>query len=217
MSWQENVNRDLYNAANREPNLTKRWQMQVQAGVPDSEIRKWIIDEQNGRHSSPAPAPPKNYVSSDSLAQNQLDNIIGKNAPLTRRSKAQGLEYAASRGALNSDQGAEATWGAMVDRAAPIATADANVYAQHDLLAQRGDIEKSLQYQRGDIEKSLQYGQNIAMMGNSLINGMLGVMRTPDAVWTQTMQNDVEGVINSFKPWASGVYSIPLAGSLSVR
>lgn len=60
-------------------------------------------------------------VSSNQLAQTQLNNILKDDSPLMKRARTQGMQYAASRGLLNTSMAGEAATGAMIDRATPIA------------------------------------------------------------------------------------------------
>jgi hypothetical protein len=74
--------------------------------------------------------PVTRTVAPDELASYHLDALLGKDSPLAQRAKTAGAQYANSRGLLNSSMGAEAAYGAWVDRATPIATADASRYGQ---------------------------------------------------------------------------------------
>lgn len=69
-------------------------------------------------------------VQGNELASQQLEGLLRKDSPLRHRAEASGKNYATSRGLLNSNMGAEATFGAFVDRATPIAMADAGRYGQ---------------------------------------------------------------------------------------
>lgn len=72
------------------------------------------------------------------------------------------------------------------------------------------------------------FNQEIAQMGfdqqntqalssifGSLVDTQLAsagrVMATPDATWTQNMQDDMEGMINASKEWLAGLFKIDLA------
>lgn len=61
-------------------------------------------------------------------AAGQLDKVLAKDGSLMQRARAQGQDWANSRGLLNSSVAAEASQGAMIDRATPIATTDAGFY-----------------------------------------------------------------------------------------
>jgi hypothetical protein len=60
----------------------------------------------------------------------QLSGILAKKSPLMQRAETTGLQQANARGLLNSSMAAGAAQDAMIDRATPIATADADVYAR---------------------------------------------------------------------------------------
>ena len=61
--------------------------------------------------------------------QGQLNGLLDSANPLMQRAQQKGLDYAASRGLINSTMGAQAGQAALYDAAVPIATADANTYA----------------------------------------------------------------------------------------
>jgi len=69
-------------------------------------------------------------VQSNELASTQTDNLLAKDSPLRQRAETSGKNYSTSRGLLDSTIGAEAAFGALVDRVIPIATTDANRYAE---------------------------------------------------------------------------------------
>jgi hypothetical protein len=75
-------------------------------------------------------APVKGAVDTNELASTQLDKMLNKDSPLRRTSETYGKNYATSRGLLDSSIGAQATFGAFVDRATPIATFDADRYGK---------------------------------------------------------------------------------------
>ena len=70
----------------------------------------------------------KREVADDELTSFQLNKLLSKDSALRQTSEASGKNYATSRGLLNSDLGAKATFGAFVDRASPIANADASAF-----------------------------------------------------------------------------------------
>jgi len=76
-----------------------------------------------------AGAVHRNVQNSD-LVQTHMDNILAKDSPLMQRAGTQGKQYAGSRGLLDSSIGAEASMGAMIDRAMPMAQQDAGTYFQ---------------------------------------------------------------------------------------
>lgn len=72
----------------------------------------------------------KQQVQQNELAQYHLNNMLASNSDYIKRAKTEGAQYAQSRGILNTTMGAGAAHGAAIDRAAPIATNDANTYAK---------------------------------------------------------------------------------------
>ena len=178
---------------------------------------------------SAAPTPAANSygqesynVSPGSLVTNQVNDIISQDSPLMRKAQSEGLEWANSRGALNSDQAGAAAMGSMMNYATPLAQENArawqigdaanyNLYSGLQLGEQQGDIASRHINEQADANYRAQYGQNVANMIDTLLGGMMDIMGTPDQTWTDTMQGDVEGIINAFKPWASGLYGIDLA------
>ena len=67
------------------------------------------------------------------LASDQLNQILSNESPLMTQAATTGMQYASSRGLLNSSLGAEASQGAMIAAAAPIAMANAD-YASNKVL-----------------------------------------------------------------------------------
>ncbi|MDP1931896.1 MAG: hypothetical protein Q8L60_10605 [Gammaproteobacteria bacterium] len=74
--------------------------------------------------------PSTRSVTDDELASKQMENITSKDSVMRQRAETFGKNYATSRGLLDSSIGAQATFGAFVDRAAPLAMADAERYGQ---------------------------------------------------------------------------------------
>jgi len=70
----------------------------------------------------------KREVADEELTSYQTNKLLSKDSALRQTSEASGKNYATSRGLLNSDQGAQATFGAFVDRVTPIANADATAF-----------------------------------------------------------------------------------------
>jgi hypothetical protein len=74
--------------------------------------------------------PTQWSINSQQTVAGQLNGILAKKSPLMQRAETTGLQQAHSRGLLNSSMAAGAAQDAMIDRATPIATADADVYAR---------------------------------------------------------------------------------------
>ncbi|WP_404377810.1 hypothetical protein [Vreelandella aquamarina] len=75
---------------------------------------------------------PQSTVTPEQTSQQQLAQILNSNSPLMRRASTQGMQVANSRGLLNSSMAAEASQGAMIDRATPLAQQDASTYFQNN-------------------------------------------------------------------------------------
>lgn len=110
---------------------------------------------------TPTPVPPglgldfMRNVTPNELVNNQLDALLNANSPYMRNARQRGVEYAASRGNINSSIAGGASQRAALEAALPIANADAQVYreanaANFDSLSQlrqmrvAGDIENWL-------------------------------------------------------------------------
>lgn len=60
--------------------------------------------------------------------QGQVNSILSKDSPLMQRARTLATQQMAQRGLVNSSMAAGAGTAAMIDRATPIATQDANIY-----------------------------------------------------------------------------------------
>lgn len=77
---------------------------------------------------NPVTAQTVNVGSNETVA-GQFDKLLeDPNNPLAVKARAAGMQYANKRGLLNSDIGAEAAFGATMDRYLPIASQDASTY-----------------------------------------------------------------------------------------
>jgi len=108
-----------------------------------------------------------------------LEGILAKDSPLMQRAQTQGMQYANSRGLLNSTMAAGASQGAMIDRAMPIAQQDAGHYQNMQQIGYGADLNlqrdqygqvNALQQQGYGADLNLQrdqYGQvnNLQNMG----------------------------------------------------
>lgn len=105
------------------------------------------------------------------LVANQLDALLRSDSPYMRNAEQRGMEYAASRGNINSSIGAGSARRAALEAAMPIAQADAQVY--RDANAANFDAISSLRQMRtaADLENWLsdnsfnrEYNGRLAMM-----------------------------------------------------
>lgn len=90
--------------------------------------------------------PETRDVQTGETAAGQLNQLLGKDSPLMRRSATQGKQHAASRGLLNSSLAAGSAQNAMIQSAAPIAQQDAQANFQQGLANQ----EITNQFQMAD-------------------------------------------------------------------
>ena len=62
------------------------------------------------------------------MASYQLDQILASDSPLMRRAKQEGIDFAASRGLMNTSIAGGNAMGSMIDRASPLALDQAGAY-----------------------------------------------------------------------------------------
>lgn len=74
--------------------------------------------------------PTLREIQPNELASNQLNEITAYDSPLLKRARQAAQDYAASRGILNSSIAAGNAEGAVIDRATPLALAQAQAYGQ---------------------------------------------------------------------------------------
>lgn len=86
-----------------------------------------------------------NKTMSDMTVQGQLSGLMSQDNPLMKKAATKGMQYASSRGLLNSSIGAGAAQSAQLDYALPIAQADAATAAKFG---------------------QMQYGANLDMQNN---------------------------------------------------
>lgn len=72
----------------------------------------------------------------DDSVEGRVKGLVDVNNPLMQQARTQGTQAANRRGLLNSSIAAGAAQSAVIDKAVPIATADANITAQKNLSAQ---------------------------------------------------------------------------------
>lgn len=148
-------------------------------------------------------------VSNDELSSYQMEKITGKDSVMKQRSEAYGKNYATSRGLLDSSIGAQATFGAFVDRAAPLAMADADRYgavADQNLsyenqfkmsdknFAQQGLLQKDNQaFTAGEsvLDRTWRSGENT----------LDRTLTTTEAEKNRTLEKDIQ---TSDQGWRSG-------------
>jgi hypothetical protein len=108
---------------------------------PEAPRAQGIIGGQIQSSAAPDPANPtagmrvQSYVPqtrevnrATETTAGQLDSILSKDSPLMRRARTIAMQQANARGNINSSIAAGAGAGAMIDRATPVAGADAAIY-----------------------------------------------------------------------------------------
>ncbi len=99
--------------------------------------------------------PPKSTYSPNAyaapnpsqLVSGQMDQLMNKNNPYLQQAAKSGERSAQARGLLNSSMAAGAAQGAAIERALPIAQANADIYAKHNLAILQGQINSDLSVQ----------------------------------------------------------------------
>lgn len=83
-----------------------------------------------------APTATTREITSRETVAGQLNDLLGADSKYMQSARANGLAIANSRGLINSSMAAGAAQKAAIDAAAPIATSDANVYANANQATQ---------------------------------------------------------------------------------
>lgn len=100
----------------------------------------------------------------------QLQSIIAEDSPLMQQARAQAKQGMAQRGLINSSMSQGAGVAAMLDRATPIATADAATYANRSVLNQNA-TNTGGQFNAGEQNKfGLQTGEQSFTASQNLVN-----------------------------------------------
>lgn len=112
------------------------------------------------------------------FAEDRLTDMISGNSAYMQRARREGLNAAAARGGVNSSIAGGFALGAAIDRAAPIATADAQ-FTQEDYLTGRRALLDDIrsgndsgrrmteQTNQGNINDSLNANENVREMGRT--------------------------------------------------
>ena len=81
-----------------------------------------------GGYSGPSGMDSGRRVTQDELVANQLNNLLNSNSTYIRNARQRGVEYAGSRGMVNSSIAAGASQRAAIEAGMPIAQSDAAAY-----------------------------------------------------------------------------------------
>jgi hypothetical protein len=124
----------------------------------------------------------------------QLDKLLQQSNPYIDRARKEAEAKAASAGMLSSSMAMGAAEGAAIDRALPIAQADASTYAQFGLQGLQGAQALSTQGQQGQISSALQ-GQAAAESAfNVELNAELNSkLKREDTEYSRILQKEQAG------------------------
>ena len=93
--------------------------------------------------------------------QGQVTSILGQDNPLMQRARSLATQQMAQRGLVNSSMAQGAGVAAMVDRALPIASQDAQTYSQR-ALANQDAMNQANQFNTAQTNQMFQFGQDLA-------------------------------------------------------
>ena len=93
--------------------------------------------------------------------QGQVTSILGQDNPLMQRARSLATQQMNQRGLVNSSMAQGAGVAAMVDRALPIASQDAQTYNQRAMANQEA-INQANQFNTAQTNQMFQFGQNLA-------------------------------------------------------
>lgn len=119
----------------------------------------------------------------DDSVEGRVKGLVDVNNPLMQQARTQGMQSASRRGLINSSISAGAAQAAVVDKAVPIATADANITAQKNLSAQGFTQNKEIvgiqeQGQNTRLDKQLTAQRDIAAGEQAAAKERLGMQLT---------------------------------------
>jgi hypothetical protein len=148
----------------------------------------------------------------------QLTSLLAGDSPVLQRARAIAAQQANSRGLLNSSMAAEAGTAAMIDRAVPIANADANVYdtrarsnadAGNQALSLGANIAAQMNLQRGSqvfqagesaLDRSQQSGENaLDRAERSELQALQQKFQSGEAALDRTQQSRLQELQQKFQ------------------
>lgn len=110
-------------------------------------------------------------VTPEQTVQGQLQELFKEGSPLLEYAKGLGMQYANSRGLINSDIGAQAGSMAVFNQAVPIAAQDANTYAARAQQEAGFWQAAGLQAQQATIASALQAQDHLETMREMALQG----------------------------------------------
>ncbi|MCK4871061.1 MAG: hypothetical protein KAS93_08130 [Gammaproteobacteria bacterium] len=156
-----------------------------------------------------------------------LQKYTGEDSPLMVQAKAQAQRQQIASGRLNTQGTIGAIQNLQYLRATPLAQADTDRAYQVALARYGQDASDNITLGVQQIEQDFKadlFGRQLDADSQNLMAKIFGdqvgsqlaamgrIMGTPDATWTQQMQDDFENSINASKEWLGGLFDIPLAG-----
>lgn len=154
------------------------------------------------------------------LVANQLNGLLDQNSAYMENARRRGLEYANSRGNINSSIGAGASERAALEAALPIAQLDAQVYrdanaANFDAISNLRQMRTAAQLEDwlSDNSFNREYNGRLAMMPIQSSMDMMAFIAQraaeDPAVWTPDVMS---GWMNFFNMWQGDMFSTLLGG-----
>lgn len=87
------------------------------------------------QYNANQPAPFTNQADPNQMVQSSLETMLNPNSQYIQNARQRGVEYAASRGGLNSSIAAGASERSAVEAAQPLVTQALDIQKQRDVLA----------------------------------------------------------------------------------
>jgi hypothetical protein len=154
------------------------------------------------------------------LVENRLAGILDQNSAYMENARRRGLEYANSRGNINSSIGAGASERAALEAALPIAQSDAQVYrdanaANFDAMSNLRQMRTAAQLEDwlSDNSFNREYNGRLALMPIQSSMDMMAFIAQraseDPAVWTPDVMS---GWMNFFNMWQGDMFSTLLGG-----
>jgi hypothetical protein len=110
-------------------------------------------------------------VTAEQTVQGQLQQLFREGSPLLEYARGIGLQYANSRGLINSDIAAESGAMALYNQAVPIATADAQIFARRAEQEAAFWQNAGLQAQAANFQSRLQAQAHVEQMREMALQG----------------------------------------------
>lgn len=110
-------------------------------------------------------------VTPEQTVQGQLQQLFAEGSPLLEYARGIGLQYANSRGLINSDIAAESGAMALFNQAVPIATSDAQIFARRAEMEAAFWQNAGLQAQAANFQSRLQAQAHVEAMREMALQG----------------------------------------------